>query len=66
MKRQFIQSSIEISDTARIRRKCGTKPKENTIKYSYSINKNKIMICQKMFLQTLCISNTVVVNTVNN
>ena len=49
MKRQFIQSCIEIRDISRIRRKLGTKPKENTVKYSFSINKNKVTNARKCF-----------------
>lgn len=68
MKRKVIVSclnSIPI-ERARKRQNVHNKAKNNTIQYSFTVNSNKIKLCKLTFLNTLAVSNTVVVNCLKN
>lgn len=62
-KRQYIRSCIEVKDTQRNRSRDSVRTKNNTLVYSFVVRNVTIKVCKKMFLNTLAISNTVVVNT---
>lgn len=62
VKRQFILSCVESKPTATMRRNV-TKPKQKTLIYKFSVNNTSIKVCKTMFLNTLAISNSVVITS---
>ncbi|KAG8313290.1 hypothetical protein J6590_108446 [Homalodisca vitripennis] len=64
VKRQFVSSCILClpTMTSRKRNLNSDKGKENTLYYHFSVNNKKIRVCKTFFLNTLSISNKVVVN----
>uniref|UniRef100_A0A6P7GVH8 Uncharacterized protein LOC114347223 isoform X2 n=1 Tax=Diabrotica virgifera virgifera TaxID=50390 RepID=A0A6P7GVH8_DIAVI len=68
IKRQFIFSCLEKHSTVRSRKRdpASNKSKENTLHYYFTTNGTRIRVCKLMFLNTLSISNTVVVNVLKN
>ena len=63
MKRQFIRSCIETKPIARPRSRQGAKSKTNSLTYRFVMNQRVVRVCKVMFLNTLCISNTVVITS---
>lgn len=70
IKRHFILSCLSscLTERSRTRTNVPTKAKHNnnTLHYYFTINNNKIKVCKVMFLNTLVISNTVVVKSLKN
>ncbi|KAG8294870.1 hypothetical protein J6590_108570 [Homalodisca vitripennis] len=64
VKRQFIFSCIESVPTVRVRKMDpnSNKSKNNTLHYHFTVNNQRFGVCKVMFLNTLCISNLVVLN----
>lgn len=64
IKRQFVSSCVDSQPIARSRKRNADsgKVKENTLFYSFIVNKRSVRVCKVMFLNTLGISNKVVVN----
>nr|CAH7763754.1 unnamed protein product [Callosobruchus chinensis] len=65
VKRQFIFSCVEKHSAVRSRKRDphSTKSKDYSLLYYFSVNSQRLKVCKVMFLNTLSISNTVVVNT---
>lgn len=68
LKRQFILSCLISNPIERPRKRQHDpkKAKHNTLHYFFTVNGIKIKVCKLMFLNTLAISNTVVVNCLKN
>lgn len=68
LKRQFILSCLSSHSIERSRKRTNVpkKAKHSTLHYYFTINNNKIKVCKVMFLNTLVISNTFVVNILKN
>jgi hypothetical protein len=64
IKRQYIRSCIDKHEIARSRKRDENsgKSRTTTLSYSFIVHNQKINVCKVMFLNTLCISNKVVVN----
>lgn len=64
VKRQFISSCIESQATMRSRKRDqdSNKSKEKSLLYYFTVNMERLRVCKVMFLNTLSISNTVVIN----
>lgn len=67
-KRQFIVSCVEKHSTVRSRKRdlASNKSKQNTLQYYFTVKGIRTRVCKLMFLNTLSISNTVVVNVLKN
>lgn len=63
-KRQFIASCVEKNSIDRSRKRApnSNRNRENTLSYFFTVNSERIKVCKVMFLNTLSISNMVVVN----
>lgn len=68
VKKQFILTCVEKVGTVRSRKRNlnSNKEKLNTLFYHFILNNQKMRVCKVMFLNTLAISNTVVVNALKN
>lgn len=69
VKRQFIISSVHRQPIERDRKKIlnSGKGKEHTLSYYFNADgTNRMKVCKVMFLNTLCISNKVVINAFKN
>lgn len=64
IKRQYIRSCIDKHEIARSRKRDENsgRSRTTTLSYSFIVHNQKINVCKVMFLNTLCISNKVVVN----
>lgn len=62
VKRQSISSCVEMKPIVRSRPRDGTKGKSNSLTYNFFISNQRIKVCKVMFLNTLSISNKVVIN----
>lgn len=67
-KRQFVCSCLEQTRVVRIRERSGNRAGKHThnFKYVFTIDSEKIQVCQKYFLRTLSISQTFVRCTLQN
>ena len=66
-KQQFI-SCLEKHSTVHLRKRdpASNKPKQNTLQCCYVVKDTRTRVCNLMFLNTLSISNTVVLNVLKN
>ena len=67
-KRQFIFSCLEKQSTVHSRKRdpASNKSKQNTLQYYFTVKGTQTRVCKLMFLNTLSVSNTVVVNVLKN
>ena len=68
IKRQLTVSCVEKHSTVRSRKRdlASNKSKQNTLQYYFTVKGIRTRVCKLMFLNTLSISNTVVVNVLKN